>query len=102
MKSAVLSSSIEAHHSDRVGFMSLSEQILAYSLKHKRFTCHMVAKELKRFPSTVSGVLKPMLECGQLNRELSKHPCEVTGNNVHWIYNPDFSKHLKVTMKPCI
>ncbi len=95
MKTAVLSSSIEAHHSDRVGFMSLSEQILAYSLKHKRFTCHMVAKELKRFPSTVSGVLKPMID-KDLKRELSKHPCEVTGNNVHWIYNPDYTGQMNL------
>lgn len=96
MKTAVLSSSIEAHHSDRVGFMSLSEQILAYSLKHKRFTCHMVAKELKRFPSTISGVLYRMVgKTGKpLKRELSKHPCEVTGNNVHWIYNPDYTGQM--------
>ena len=90
MKTNVLDSSIEAYHEDKPGMKKLADRIMIYSMSHRSFTCHMIAQEFKKFPGTMSGVIKPLINNGDLVRELTKRPCEITGNEVYWIYNPRY------------
>jgi hypothetical protein len=92
MKTNVLESSIEAYHSDKMHHNWLTEQIENYALKHKRFTCKMIAHAIGVDASTVSGRIKNhFIPSGLLFRELSKHPCPITGNNAFWLSHKNYT-----------
>jgi hypothetical protein len=95
MKTNVLDSSIECYHEDKMRQRDLTKRLLAYALRTKRFTARMAADHFGVETATMSGIIKPLIGKengkGVLIRELTKHPCEVTGNRVYWLYHRDYT-----------
>lgn len=104
----VLETSAEAYHLDKMKSKDLTDRLLAYAKTHKRFTartaCQALGKHImdhqgrKIFvpveTATMSGIIRPLVgedNNGILRRELEKHPCEITGNNVFWLYHKDYT-----------
>jgi len=92
MKTNVHEFSIEAYHADKMCDLTNKERILAYSLKHKRFTTKMCAFALGVVPSTLSRWVRELADAGDLQVELSKHTCMISGNNATYFYNPKYAQ----------
>jgi len=85
MKTDVQEPSMDSYHSDKMRSSKLQKMLVSYASKRASFSSRMAAEYLGVSTATMSGIVKPMLKSGILARDLSKYPCEVSGNNVYWL-----------------
>jgi transposase-like protein len=90
MLTNVHENSIEAYHSDCMGSRTLKERIYDYSLRNKRFTTKMIARDIGVVPSTLSRWIRVLEQEGKLKTELSKHTCAISGNHATYFYNLEY------------
>lgn len=83
----IRSTSIHSHnHFVLIGQKGhITEVILDYLSRNKKATRRMISEDTGISTSTVSGIIKPLLDRGDvIEGEIS--PCPITGRKSRWVY----------------
>lgn len=105
MKTHVSDSSIDAFHAHKVRGWK-KQAVLDYAKNNRSFTRRMLTDALNElYPpyvdgsgrmkqhfetATISGLVTPLVESGDLIESLSVMKCPVTGNPAHWLEHKDY------------
>jgi hypothetical protein len=90
MLTNVHQNSITAYNSDVMDSRTNKEMIIDYSLSHRHFTTTMLAVGIGKQQSTLRSKIDQLLATGELVKEIDSHPCQITGHNAQYYYNPKF------------